>query len=312
MKQKARDFFVIVLFLILLPYVLGIMNKTKTEGVTWMNMEEIKEEEEVAHFVKYEDKLSVQEIPLEEFLIGALATTINVEYDLEVLKAQAVLLRSTYYTKLQKQGTVSGQNIDRNIIGWEKVSNGYLTQSQMKKIWKENYEENYKKVVSAVEETKGIIVTYEEHPIEGIYHAMSSGKTRNAKEVFVQNEYTYLESVLCEKNVESQEFLQSVAISKETLNTLIIEQRDTAGYVISLICNGEKITGEQFRKKYELASANFTFTEKENEFIIETKGSGHGLGMDQYYSNYLAENDYSYTEILDYFFKDTKLSKMKE
>ena len=312
MKQKARDFFVIVLFLILLPYVLGIMNKTKTEGVTWMNMEEIKEEEEAVHFVKYEDKLSVQEIPLEEFLIGALATTINVEYDLEVLKAQAVLLRSTYYTKLQKQSTVSGQNIDRNIIDWEKVSNGYLTQSQMKKIWKENYEENYKKVVSAVEETKGIIITYEEQPIEGIYHAMSSGKTRNAAEVFGQDEYTYLESVLCEKNVESQDFLQSVAISKETLNTLIIEQRDAAGYVTGLICNGEKITGEQFRKKYELASANFTFTEKENEFVIETKGSGHGLGMDQYYGNYLAENEYSYTEILDYFFKDTKLSKMKE
>ena len=51
---------------------------------------------------------------------------------------------------------------------------------------------------------------------------------------------------------------------------------------------------------------------RENEFIIETKGSGHGLGMDQYYGNYLAENEYSYTEILDYFFKDTKLSKMKE
>ena len=84
MKQKARDFFVIVLFLILLPYVLGIMNKTKTEGVTWMNMEEIKEEEEAVHFVKYEDKLSVQEIPLEEFLIGALATTINVEYDFQM------------------------------------------------------------------------------------------------------------------------------------------------------------------------------------------------------------------------------------
>lgn len=312
MKQTIKDCVVLLLFLILLPYVMGIMNRTKEEGVSWMNMEKIEEEEQEVYFVKYEDNLSIQEIPVEKFLIGALAGTVPVEYDLEVLKAQAVLLRSTCYAKLQKQGTVSGQNMDKKIIGWEEVEKGYLTRSQMKKIWKGEYEENYKKVTKAVEETKGIIITYEENPIEGTYHAMSGGKTRNGGESLGNEEYEWLESVSCEKNVESDDFLQKMEISKEQIKNISVESRDEAGYVTVVNCNGKQMTGEQFREKYGLASANFTVEETEKKFLITTKGMGHGFGMDQYYSNYLAKNEYSYTEILDYFFKDTKLSKIGE
>lgn len=312
MRQGIKDACVLILFLLLLPYVMGIMNKTREEGVSWMNMEEVEEEEEVTNFVKYEDKLLIQEIPMEEFLVGALAGTIPIDYQIEVLKAQAILLRSTCYTKLKNEGTVSGQDLNKKIIEWDKVSSGYMTQNQMKKIWKDDYEANYKKVVKAVEETKGIIITYKENPIEGTYHAMSGGKTRNGKDILEGGDYGYLEGVLCEKNVESDEFLHSVEISKEQVQSLSIEGRDDAGYVTAVLCNGEKMTGEQFRDIYELASANFTFEDKDNQFIITTKGMGHGLGMDQYYGEILAENDYTYTEILDYFFKDTKLSKITE
>lgn len=312
MKQGIKDGLVLLLFLVLLPYVMGIMNKTKEEGVSWMNMEIIETEEKTTNFVRYEDKLHIQEIPVEEFLIGALAGTVPVEYEIEVLKAQAVLLRSTCYAGLEQEGTVSGQDAEKKVIEWEKIGKGYLTQNQMKKIWKEDYEANYKKVVQAVKETKGIIITYQESPIEGTYHAMSGGKTRNGQDILKGDNYGWLEGVLCEKNVESDDFLQTVSISKKNMQTLSIESRDEAGYVMAVICDGKKLTGEQFREKYELASANFTFEEKSSEFVITTKGKGHGLGMDQYYSNYLAKSQYNYTQILDYFFKDTKLSKITE
>lgn len=311
MKQKARGFLVIFLFFIVLSYLSGITNKTRKEGISWMNLEQIETQEESC-FVEYEDKLSTQKIPLEEFLVGALAATVDVEYDSEVLKAQAVLLRSTYYAKLREQSTVSGQMTDNYQVDWQDVSSGYLTQAQMKKVWRENYEENYTKAFLAVEETRGIIITYREKPVEGIYHAMSAGKTRSAPDTLKNGEYVCLESVTCEKNVESADFLQNTEVSKRELSTLTVEERDEAGYVTLLVCNGESMTGEQFRQKYKLASANFTFEEKEGSFLIETKGIGHGFGMDQYYSNCLAQNDYSYAEILAYFFKDTKLSKINE
>lgn len=312
MKQGIKDGFVLLLFLVLLPYVMGIFNKTKEEGVSWMNMEKIEEKEEFTYFVRYEDKLHIQEIPLEEFLVGALAATIPITYEKEVLKAQAVLLRSTCYAGLEREGTVSGQEIEKKVIEWDKIGNGYLSRNEMKKIWKEDYEINYKKVEEAVKETKGIIITYQENPIEGIYHAMSGGKTRNGADILQGDNYKWLESVLCEKNVESDDFLQVVSVSKKRIQTLSIKTRDEAGYVTSVICNGEKMTGEKFREKYELASANFVFEEKNGEFVITTKGMGHGLGMDQYYGNYLAKNQNNYTEILDYFFKNTKLSKITE
>ncbi len=312
MKQGIKDGFVLLLFLVLLPYVMGIFNKTKEEGVSWMNMEKIEEKEEITNFVRYEDKLHIQEIPLEEFLVGALAGTIPITYEKEVLKAQAVLLRSTCYAGLEREGTVSGQEMERKVIEWDKIGTGYLNRNEMKKIWKDDYEINYKKVQEAVEETKGIIITYQENPIEGTYHAMSGGKTRNGADILQGDSYEWLETVLCEKNVESDDFLQMVSVSKKQIQTLSIETRDEAGYVTSVICNGEKMTGEQFREKYELASANFAFEEKNAEFVITTKGMGHGLGMDQYYGNYLAKNQNNYTEILDYFFKNTKLSKITE
>lgn len=312
MKQGIKDGFVLLLFLVLLPYVMGIFNKTKEEGVSWMNMEKIEEKEEITNFVRYEDKLHIQEIPLEEFLVGALAGTIPITYEKEVLKAQAVLLRSTCYAELEREGTVSGQGMERKVIEWDKIGTGYLNRNEMKKIWKEDYEINYKKVQEAVEETKGIIITYQENPIEGTYHAMSGGKTRNGADILQGDSYEWLESVLCEKNVESDDFLQMVSVPQKQIQTLSIETRDEAGYVTAVICNGEKMTGEQFREKYELASANFVFEEKNAEFVITTKGMGHGLGMDQYYGNYLAKNQNNYTEILDYFFKNTKLSKITE
>ncbi|MBD5542692.1 MAG: hypothetical protein HDR01_00240 [Lachnospiraceae bacterium] len=312
MKQRIKDGLVLLLFLVLLPYIMGIMSKTKEEGVGWMNMETMEEKEEATNFVRYEDELHIQEIPLEEFLVGALAATVPITYEKELLKAQAVLLRSTCCAEMEREGTVSGQGMEKKIIEWNKIGTGYLTRSQMKKIWKEDYEVHYKKVEEAVEETKGIIITYQETPIEGTYHAMSGGKTRNGMDILKEEDYSFLESVFCEKNVESGEFLQTVSISKKQIQMLSIENRDEAGYVTAVICDGEKLTGEQFREKYGLASANFTFEEKEEEFVITTKGMGHGLGMDQYYGNYLAKNQYSYTEILDYFFKDTKLSKIAE
>lgn len=312
MKQGIKDGFVLLLFLVLLPYVMGILNKTKEEGVSWMNMEKIEEKEEFTNFIRYEDELHIQEIPLEEFLVGALAGTIPITYEKEVLKAQAVLLRSTCYAGLKREGTVSGQGIEKKVIEWDKIGTGYLNRNQMKKIWKDDYENYYKKVEEAVKETKGIIITYQENPIEGTYHAMSGGKTRNGADILKGDNYEWLESVLCEKNVESDDFLQMASVSKKQIQTLSIETRDEAGYVTSVICNGEKMTGEQFREKYELASANFVFEEKNAEFVITTKGMGHGLGMDQYYGNYLAESQYDYTEILDYFFKNTKLSKITE
>lgn len=57
-----------------------------------------------------------------------------------------------------------------------------------------------------------------------------------------------------------------------------------------------------------LPSAYFTMEQYPGEKIVLTgKGYGHGVGMSQNGAHKMAEEGYTFEEILAYFFKDTKL-----
>lgn len=78
--------------------------------------------------------------------------------------------------------------------------------------------------------------------------------------------------------------------------------------MIELLRNGEKISGESLREELQLPSSNFTWEEKNGNYIFTTKGIGHGFGYDQYYGNLLAEQGQDYQEILHYFIRISHLT----
>lgn len=81
--------------------------------------------------------------------------------------------------------------------------------------------------------------------------------------------------------------------------------------VIELLRNGEKISGESLREELQLPSSNFTWEEKNGNYIFTTKGIGHGFGYDQYYGNLLAEQGQDYQEILHYFYQNITFDRME-
>lgn len=311
-RQKIKEFAVLLSILLLFPCVTGLLSGKNPEIQDFGVLESV-EKEEAEYFVEYKGTLFTQHIPLEDFLIGEIACAIPIDSDMEAVKAQAVLLRTNFFAKLlesQKQGSISGQDTDVTMQSVDVTdADSYLSVARMQKLWKEDFEKYYEKCKQAVMETKGIILVYKEEPVEVSYHSMSSGKTRNGSEIFSDGRYEYLTQTECEKNVENKRFLQNKKISKKDLNQLVIQKRDSSGYVLSVSCNGIEMSGEQFRNTYHLASANFTMEERENNFLIETKGVGHGLGMDQTYANYLAGQGKDYIQILKYFFKKLTISK---
>ncbi len=307
-----KEFTVLMSILLLFPCVTGLLSG-KNPKIQDFGVLESVEEEETEYYVEYKGTLFTQYIPLEDFLIGEIASVIPIDSGMEAIKAQAVLLRTNYFAKLlgnQKQNSVSGQDVavTRQIVKTTDVSS-YLSAVQMQKLWKEDYEKYYEKCKSAVLETKGIILVYKEEPVEVSYHSMSSGETRNGSEIFSDGRYEYLTQAKCDKNVENKKFLQKKKISKKELTQPEIKKRDSSGYVLSVSCNGIEMSGEQFRNTYKLASANFIIEESQDEFLIETKGVGHGLGMDQAYADYLARHGDDYIEILNYFFENLTISK---
>lgn len=257
-------------------------------------------ENQPTYIIRCETAAGVQEIPLEDFLVQALGASIDMEYELETLKAQAVLLRGN---------CVSGNGFIEayKMMDAKQLDFNYYSLEELKVLWGNKYEVYYKKAKEAVKQTKGIYAKSGSDILKGNFHAMSGGKTRSGEELLGES-YTYLQSVSCEKNLEAENFMQTKFFEKSKTSKFEILERDRASYVTKVSWNGKTYSGEQIRQALGLASANFEVEEGEC-ICITTKGIGHGFGFDQYYANYMArEKELDYMELITYFYKDITFS----
>ncbi len=257
------------------------------------------------------DKL--QELNLEDYLIGVLAAEMPALFDIEALKAQAVAARS--YAVYKIEHTKNDYDILTSI-----TNQSYITKEEMQEKWQEEYQKYYDKISLAVHNTENEVMYYNNEIIEAFYFSMSNGKTEEASTVFKEN-LPYIESV--ESNWEKQdknfevtkqfsktEFCQLLNIENCSELTISNIEKSDSGRVLNLKINDKEFLGTDIRKKLNLRSTDFQIVEKENTLIITTKGYGHGVGMSQYGANGMAKEGYNYKEILNYYYKDITIKKM--
>lgn len=257
----------------------------------------------------------VRRIAMEEYLYGVLPMVIPAQYEPECIKAQAILLRTNLIKKYMEQ-VKSGESI------LEDAAQSCLTAPQLKEMWGSSYYENSEKIRQAVNDTRGIYITYNGMPIESCYFRVSAGRTRDGEEVLGE-EFPYLRSVACPKDYLSADYLTHITMKKKEVERLIGGevtelQYDSAGYCTAVFLQetegspaGEhrKLSGEAFRELLHLSSASFTMEEEAGKFLFTVKGTGHGLGFCQYAANELAQGGYDYNSILSYFFQNIALDK---
>lgn len=308
MKQTMKDALAVVLFLLLFPYFAMPFWQQKHEDASSENdslqqeaLELTAQLSEGSYFVYWEKEQ--KKIPSELFLVGALAGSIDSSCETEALKAQAVMLRSSLYRKMQQE--------DTKLAELTTADSSYLSVAEQKNKWGDSYEETEKKLLEAVSQTKGVVAVYEGMPVMGCYHGMSAGMTRDGAEL--SDAYGYLKQADCSKNLSAASYIQTTKRRKEQTGELDAAsvKKDQQGYVIELLRNGEKISGESLREELQLPSSNFTWEEKNGNYIFTTKGIGHGFGYDQYYGNLLAEQGQDYQEILHYFYQNITFDRME-
>lgn len=308
MKQTMKDAFAVVLFLLLFLYFAMSFWQQKHEDASSENdslqqeaLELTAQLSEGSYFVYWEKEQ--KKIPSELFLVGALAGSIDSNCETEALKAQAVMLRSSLYRKMQQE--------DTKLAELTTADSSYLSVAEQKNKWGDSYEETEKKLLEAVSQTKGVVAVYEGMPVMGCYHGMSAGMTRDGAEL--SDAYGYLKQADCSKNLSAASYIQTTKRRKEQTGELDAAsvKKDQQGYVIELLRNGEKISGESLREELQLPSSNFTWEEKNGNYIFTTKGIGHGFGYDQYYGNLLAEQGQDYQEILHYFYQNITFDRME-
>ena len=260
-----------------------------------------------------------------------LAAQIPADYEMECLKAQAVIVRTNLYREMEKEAGAEdgvGQTEDAGSgtdTGTEAADEGW-DEAQMREVWGDDYGRNLEKLQEAVEETEGEILTWEGEPIQAAFHVASSGKTRNAAEVPGQEAYTYLQGTDSEEDIRRPGFLYIGYMEKaefaaalqqlfpnETMDAgtlpgaLQIVERDSAGYVTRVQYGNTIANGEAVRAALGLNSACFYLSELEGKIRIVTKGIGHGLGFSQYGAEQMAKRGSSYRELLHYYYRDVKI-----
>ena len=72
--------------------------------------------------------------------------------------------------------------------------------------------------------------------------------------------------------------------------------------------NGKKtIRGDEFRRSIKLPSSKFNLVIEDSQIKFAGRGYGHGLGLSQWGSKALAENGFTYNQILTHYYPGTKL-----
>lgn len=289
MKKFVRQAGYFLIIMLLLPYVVTIF--VNGNGV-------LKLEKSDSPYITVERDGKTREMPMDEYGIGVLAKEIDVDVEIEALKAQAILIRTSIYKSLQEEGTSTV------------LTKNYWTRNQMEMNWgADAYDENYNKMKEAWNSTKGVVLIYEGNLALTPYHKLSNGKTRSGNEVFGSESYPYLQVRECPKDLEAKEAITTTII-RETGFQVVSE--DSAGYVMKVKCGTEEVKGEEFRSTYHLISSSFKFEDFDGNIKVTTQGIGHGLGMSQYTAEKMAKDGKTHQEILNYFFEGTALGEVAE
>ena len=272
----------------------------------------------------------VREVPVREFVRGAVAAEMPIDYPDEALRAQAVAAHS-YALACKAQadpndpvlkGAYFSANPDQRI--------GYLTETVMRAMWGDAFEENRTRLYAIVDSVLDEILLYEGQPALACYHSISNGQTESAAAIW-GSEVPYLVSVDSMLDLTSPDYEQSFTITKQELaqdlatvfpdlelagdaaNWIGAIERTAAGYVHSISIGGVSCSGTAVRSALRLRSRDFTITwTDEHLFTITTRGYGHGVGLSQYGANALALTGKTYQEILATYYPGTTLGPVPQ
>lgn len=253
----------------------------------------------------------VLNLTLEDYLVGVVAAEMPASFNMEALKAQAVIAR-TYTKKLINSGRKITDDVTTQV---------YKSDDELKKMWGNSYNAYYNKIKNAVLITKDKYVTYNGELIDAVYHSTSNGFTEDASFVW-GNSVPYLKTVTSPWDTSASTFQRSVDVSFEELSnrlgmnfdegTLIeIISRDDSGRISKIKIGDKELTGTLARNIIGLRSSDFDITINESSVTFTTRGYGHGVGMSQYGANGMASSGYTYDQILKHYYSGVIITDFK-
>lgn len=258
----------------------------------------------------------VAEIPLEDYLIGVVASEMPTSWPLETLKAQAVAARS-YAMSVMRERSQQAFHVDSTILDqvYRHMSQGEANSAKMAN------------VIQAVRGTAGqylVVGSQIQRPLKAFFHSDCGGKTTTPKNVWsggVNAGQAIDQS--CPANPQANwEFRVSRADLEKKLGVegiraiqLVPIKGDTRIQEVRIVGQTNKIlSGNRFRELigYQvLKSALFELSQDESGFVFSGRGFGHGVGLCQWGSRHLGRQGLNYRQILGHYYPLARLQATK-
>ncbi|USR91792.1 SpoIID/LytB domain-containing protein [Phormidium yuhuli AB48] len=249
---------------------------------------------------------AVNYVDIESYLYSVLGAEMGGTWPLEALKAQAVAARSYVLYQRERYGN---QIYDVGNDTFWQVYRGMQEESSQ--------------THRATEATRGQVLSHNGQVIEAVFHSSSGGHTEDVEQVWDEAK-PYLRGVPdFDSNSPSYHWMESFSQWELTRRlggvgtvTGIFPQRESPnGRLVTAQVVGTAgsttIKGDDLRSALGLRSSLFTVASGGDYFTLSGRGFGHGVGLSQWGARHLAEQGYSYRQILSHYYRNTQLAQLR-
>jgi len=289
-----KKLILMILGFVILCFVIPIIftNKPKTKEVI-SNTDEVEEYDYKQYntiTLLHTETGEIEEIALDEYLYGVVASEMPASFEIEALKSQAVVARTyTIYRIIN-----GGKHENANICDDSSCCQAWISKENRFAKWNaDESESNWKKIVEAVDSTKGEIITYNGNPINAFFHSNSGGTTEIVSNVWGGTDLPYLQTVTTAGEAAYSQYSSSVTLTNEELiekvkeyhadininfedaEVIKILENTDSGRVKILKLGNIEISGVEARNIFGLRSANFVIERLDNSITFNVVGYGH-------------------------------------
>lgn len=259
-------------------------------------------------------------IDFRDYIIGVVAAEMPAEFHEEALSACAVAAATLARKKIAEgaDGTIEDAVISTDPA----IHQAFMSAEKMKERWGEDFTKYYEKIAAAVDKAIDYSITFEGELIVAAYHAISTGKTESAENIWTGG-FPYLTSVESEGDRLSPGYKSELSLTFEDFRekmenegvsfaedkTLWFHSAEyTDSGTLKTIKIGDKsFSGEELRDIFSLRSPSVSLTMNDEGVLFTVKGYGHGVGMSQYGADYYARQGYTWQEIIKHYYQGTEI-----
>lgn len=261
----------------------------------------------------------VNNVSMETYLMTLLSKEMNGTWPIEALKAQAVAARTYAFERLQKVG-----NFDNDKL--------YHLESSEKDQVSGTFHDITKNTLKAARETEGLILIGPSGKISpAFFHSKCGGKTLRPDQVWggVEEGYRSVDCNFCQRTgmkdwnyqIKGAKLTQMVdqvlkRYYADSIEGSELRLMPDSPYNSEIrLYSGDRL--HVIKKSYlrnlagreSLPSNNFVIETKNNKFVFEGQGYGHGVGLCQLGALELAKRGYDFQQILSFYFPRHKLRR---